>query len=1172
MAAMDEVTQAKNRVFTYGSRVYPTVDKLFPALQSIGFVITADEMPDGARGLSDLHRPNASDLFELLRLLSLLRDESKAEVDTPSESNAYFCRIPDVGIFVWITLGSEGMAQAWSNRIYLWLKKRSGTGCKKGERPATAFATADNMCATLNGCFHRLYPRDGTVEDPHLLMDLTYDFVDTKLIFKEIGKKNLQPGDDVDAIIQEICLESPRVLLNPFMAFDVRRVYTPAIMLQLQAMAAANGAQDTDLSWLVYGSDTGIFQSDGILHVENIPDNVCVFKMSTEALRPLNLFPDILPDAGKLREMLSTTPEMADFIRTLPDKVLMERCLNEPVPDDPSEPRIYNPLSKTRALPDPTERRPFSMPYLKTAANLLKKLRNTPGVTAEAVRAKTAEVFASAIRAMINFPHETPHAIRAMATSIQHGLSQVGLHWLPAEDRACKEESAAYMAYMVLIAEAMGATIHHTTILWFSLPAALTVYVTSDGGVHTLVTGYPGDGKSYFFSNILSKLLPGMQTPISFSEQSFYDSLALEKYLLCALWVDEFTERVIGQLGVEFLKSLLSGISEAHRATNTDYATGSKKSSNITPAPLAFMGTSNKDVGAITYDSEKDNLDGVSALRDRVFGRILPLLSELDGDFATPALISRYKNKARQETVAGPACLYISICAVTCLFINMGLIDMPNNLGYDNMVDSVLKELRKSGKDTDNKNRVRMAIQNLTMVFCVMRNVYERCVQGGDARENPSLEYLCEILSEIAPTLVPCNSDIVTALSLIIESLGGDDQNMHLAQNILDKVTSFNVQQQMFVIDDVERLARKCDKAEEQMRKDLNRLTESVVGYTEPGNQAIRAATLIAGDPRLKTKDEFYIHPLYLRQTIESGTVHFDTVFCATIRDMHEESIRRLEAGDSPSSLFLLPLSNSDNGLLEDNFSISGKMLFSALQKTAHSIIGANDTLLIESVRKRVHLKYFEQTGTNHWMTKLMASQLPYLREEDQLIIQKSYFDMFSGATKKMSKTAQIIAKSVRHAGVYPLCVPSPADVRLPEFVEIQEGDTSAASVEITMIDNSDSAPRQGRAYKRLRVETADLFEVSMKSRLADYGYVCRSSSITGSQGYPSYRNLLRKFGCDRAQLGNIDDSTRSYTRFNLRNLGGNTVLSADEFISAKFLANIEREAVGVQMDESDAL
>lgn len=1132
-----------------------------PAYNTIGFVITNNEIPDGGRGLSDVHRGNSKDLFDILSLINGVRDEAKPMCDTSGNSNAYFCRIPEVGIFIWISMGSAELCQRWSARIYAYVKKLSAVDAK---RTSTEYMNADKLVMRLNSCFHDLYPRSGEpYADPHLRVDLTYDFLDIKAVFNELAK--MDPDEpSPDGYFLQVCEQHPRVLLNPFVAFDIRRTFTTHIMMQLERIAAS-ARTPVDLSWLVYGSDNGIFQSDNYIHLENIPENVRVFRMSTDTISPAHLFPDILPPPFILRDKLCTTVEMADFIKDMSNDELARRCLEEPPMEQGDTVCITNPVSKTHPIADFQGTKPFGMSYMSTGAALLRKFRDTPGVTGYDIKRKMSEVFASCIRSMCNSPATTPQAPRAVAKCVQEGLNTYGIHWLRPCDRPAKEDSAAYIAYLVLTFEGMGASVHHTTIGLFALSCALTNYVTDDGGVHTCTTGYPGDGKSYFYGKILLPLIPGSQNPISFSKQAFYDASALSQYKLCVIFKDEMSQEMLTELGVDTVKMLLGGSADAHRIINSSFASnGAVQSKSVLPTPLALMSASNKIMQRITYESESDNIDGISAVLDRFVHKILPLMSELDEKYPLPATLARYRDSSRQSDISGPVRFYISICMTVCMFVSHGLISSPINLEYDSIVDTIIADMRmQTGKDdVEKKNRLRLAIQNLSVVFAVMRSVYERCVQGGDFRPTSGLEYLCDIIADIAITLVPTASDIVAAVSLVLDSTISSDESVHVAQNILDKVTQFNQEKNMFVVDDVAKLAVGSSKPETQMRKDLHKLAESVIGYNAD-NTPIHAATVVRGTSQ--SSDEYLINPAYFRNAIENGTNHFDGMLCSTLCSMHEQSIQRMEEdGAAQDSLFMLNV-DADTGLVLSDVEVSARELFESLHRQERFVISNNDSMLINYIRKRFHLGYFRIAGPE-WLSKLTVAGVAFLPPSAMLIVDRAYFNMFSDATRKVSKTAQTIARVLKQPGVYPLMVPSKPDVRVPEYIEIKPG-APFRRVDASYIDNSSAGTRFGRKYRRLRIEERpglSVYDASLKNRIADYGFAMRIDSLPGTYEFPSFSDLKCRFGCTPSDFGNVLEETPSYKRFTLRGDGQEVEVSVDDFISQKVLRNIERAgAVG---------
>jgi hypothetical protein len=1153
---------AGERYFTYGSMLRRDHTQNPRIYNTIGIVITNNEIPDGGRGLSDVHRGNSKDLFDIISLINGVRDEAKPMCDTSGSSSAYFCRIPEVGIFIWISMGSEDLCQRWSSRIYTWVKKMSAVDGRG--RMNTEYQNTEKLVMKLNSCFHDLYPRSGEPGvDPHLRVDLTYDFLDIKMVFNELAK--MDPDEmSPDGFFLNVCETHPRVLLNPFVALDIRRTFTTHLMMQLERIADT-AHTPCSLSWLVYGNEDSIFQEDGYMHLENIPEGVRIFKMSTDSISPTHLFPDILPAPSVLRDKLCTTPEMADFIRDMSNEELMRRCLEEP-PMMHGEPVcITNPVSKTHHIVDYQGTKPFGMPYMVAGSALLRKFRQLRGVNGDDVRRKTSEVFASCIRSMCNSPTTTPQAPQAIAKCVQEGLNTYGMHWLRPEERPAKEESAAYLAYLVLAFEGMGASVHHTTIGLFALSCALTNYVTDDGGVHTCTTGYPGDGKSYFYTKILMPLIPGSQNPISFSKQAFYDATALSQYKMCAIFKDEMSQEMLSELGVDTVKMLLGGAADAHRIVNSTFAAnGATPAKSVLPTPLALMSASNKMMQKITYESESDNIDGISAVLDRFVHKILPLMSELDEKYPLPATLARYRDSARQGEVAGPVRFYISICMTVCMFVSHGLITSPINLEYDNIVDGIIAEMRtQTGKDdVEKKNRLRLAIQNLSIVFAVMRRVFERCVQGGDYRTTGCLEYLCDILADISFTLVPSASDIVAAVSLVLDSTISSDESVHVAQNILDKVTQFSFDKRMFVVDDIAKLAGESSKPETQMRKDLHRLTDSVIGYNAD-NTPIHAAVLVRGT--IQANDEYLINPAYFRNAIESGTNHFDGMFCAALSAMHDRSVQSMENEEASSAdMFMLNV-DPDTGLVTTDVEVVASALFESLHGQDRFVISNNDSMLINHIRKRFYLGYFKVAGPD-WLTKLTVVGIVQLPPTAVLVIDKAYFNMFSDATRKVSKTAQTIARVLKQPGVYPLIVPSKPDVRVPEYVEIGSSQ-EFRRVETSYIDNTSSGTRVGRKYKRIRIDEApgrSSYDMSLKNRLADYGFEMRVDAVPDTHMFPTFADLKRRFGCDPMDLGNVQADTPSFKRFSLRGDGHESVVSADDFIAQKILKNIERSsAVG---------
>lgn len=1183
------MAEVQTRHYTYGKRLFPDTP-VVDAHTVISFIITDDEMPGAdARGILDVHRTDITELFDLLDMLKVTRDQARAPADAATTSDAFFCRIQHVGVILMIAVSSAALVEGWSERIYEFMKTRAKANIKKGSVGVGKFSSANHLCGTLNSCFHRLYATDGTPDiDPHLDSSKTYDFVHIKLYATVQAASDTGDADsaDVSALrFTAMCADHPCVLLNPFISLNARRTMTSSIMTNLERYASQTNRATVDLSWLVFGNPDGIFGAHGKITPANIPEWAHVYQFSVDAMNHRQLFPDILPDISIVREMLRTTPEMAALIKTMSDAELGRRCLLQLPLQDGEQARITNPLASTHAVADRVETSPFSMPYLTSAAASIAASR-AGSVSAEDVHQMLSSTFATCLRSMANRPSTTPQTPEAVAVHIVKQLSKTGLHWVQPVDRACKEDAGAFVAYLVNGFEGLGASVHHTTIGLFVLPCILTNFMTSKGGVHTCTSGYPGDGKSFFYNNILKLIFPPMafQNAVSFSKQAFYSSDALRVYRNCVFFKDEFSKEMLDELGVDLFKMLLGANADAHRMTNVDFATGNEpsehtaKSRSILPSPLALCTASNKHLSTILRGGqEADNLGAVSAAEDRMLGNVLPTVK--GGIYPSMPMLARSSDSTRVAFLSERLSYYVAICMYVCMLISNKCIDIPENIEYEAVVEQILSAVRTTvGEETDNKGRMRLAIQNLTLVFCVMRKVYEHFVQGGERVESTNVEAFSDILATMTPTLVPTTTDAVMAASLVINSTIESDEDAHIAQNLLDKVTQYSDIYDMYVVDDVAKLADACKKSEDQMHADLKRLTASVVGYTtDPlhhGTVPVYAATLDCTTETSRSGASvrhraYLISSQYLKSVVETGLNIFDSFLCNALVRFSEKSIAEMEASGT-GGLFALPLPE-DDGLLKHDFVITAKDLFAAFAyQTKDAATPPNIPFLIETVRKRARLGYIRVRDSNapadpDWLYHRLTVATVGLLTDETLIITKDYFNRFSNATRKFSRTAQIIMKVLDTPGVYPLCVPSKADMRVPEFVEIRaQGENTSTSV--VMIDKNAASEIGGRAYKRIRIDPTEtgglsVFDGSLLSRLTDYEYEVRVNGLPETAAFPSYRQVCKKLGTTGAFIGNVLPTTKSYTKFGLCSLSDIAETPMNDFIADKVRRKLARRA-----------
>jgi hypothetical protein len=888
-----------------------------------------------------------------------------------------------------------------------------------------------------------------------------------------------------------------RYLLNPFLAMHVSRIFTEDLIRDMIVRSGKFPPEEVEAEvekyrWLCYGTDESIFRPDGTLNLDTVPEGECVFRISADDLNGNRNFPTVLPPHVQLVTMLKESqPHLEHAIpkfepNVLHCKVLVEDPVLTPaefesLSDDdkrifeplvfPVPMRFVNPLRYNPNLAEVTTYVDCPMTYIQDAkaliANYYDAHLDIPQTEKmQRRRMHIATQYANVIRAMASSPEQTPGAVEDVANALAKGLTENGLHWLQPEDRPCKE--GAHHIYLVNGFTACGASDTQVTIGLRGAYFGMTNYVTKNGSASMVVCGLPGTCKTYTYEKILMPIFPGMMSINGWSDHAFSDYDTMRMYHRRPIFKDEIGDNDLKN--PDMIKLMTGGASASVRARNT-IGQDVKKAHTATPC-VTLLTATNKEP-TFFFKAEAGNYKGASALLDRFQGvYFLGHKDDIIDEVLQPMFLSRFK-RALPEATQSELRTYMAMVQMACLLTSEGLIAEPDTPEFGAIVRDLSKEFSKTTvQDLTNKGTRRgLALRNLALVAFWFERIFEEAVMGGIPSTGSLLDYAL-ILYDISVSAVLSYENIVWAFSLIADSILGAQEGSVMAASILEYSDkgAFDWGTNAAIIDEVaigslrQQLGLESEEALYKQMTDLRSLT--VTGTDANGNACKEPAVAYGKQHGTKKLPKLHVSKYFLKMAVRRGGSDFDRMFFLALDNLYRATTSNqrqelLDIGELYSGEIINydPNEIKKTGRLTEPIVVNFRDLFCYLvyaythEAKTNPNISRSPSNLLTMVQKRLFLDCIvasdqaalwdldenavrvEEGVTEGYRT--MTGKLAELT----LRIQPDYANKFVKYSRKTGDIASMVLNTSLKDGVLPICVPSQANVCIPDFVEIGKDD-----------------------------------------------------------------------------------------------------------------------------------
>lgn len=419
-----------------------------------------------------------------------------------------------------------------------------------------------------------------------------------------------------------------------------------------------------------------------------------------------------------------------------------------------------NPVRLNATLYEEIDTLSYSMTYLRHIEDRIRRARDER-MDASRLKEVTVEQFSRMLQFMCDDHVGTPDGPRSAAVCVRKGLCQHGLHFLPPEQRPCKGEGA-YIAWILQQFDLLGMSVHHVSIGLRMLMAVLTTYTSDDGGVQLFFTGVPSEGKTFTVDTIMRRVIPSMAGISTLSSRALDSAAAacLLRYNVVA--IDDVPRRFFAKMPQE-LKHLTGRQTSVGRLVNTQGRADSHHC-GVTVSPAAVVATSNFLLKDIVEAAEKGSV-GHSAFCSRFYNFSLPVAS-----LGLPGVTAQPRDGAETEDKKASAlrffyacCTVVAVCVSAKIIATPVLHDEHTSLVRD--ISDGFRRVCPAFKSADNRSAMHMI--SLSIASAIMEQVFERVVMGGKHHMGAEVRDFCDVLYDIARSLVPTEKNIVFGVSLV---------------------------------------------------------------------------------------------------------------------------------------------------------------------------------------------------------------------------------------------------------------------------------------------------------------------------------------------------------------------------------------------------------------------